>query len=159
MATVGTLQVQEPRLVVQQVLPVRITIATALAIRAPDAVLALWAAEPGAAAPIGSGINRQHGQPPDPEAPRRPPSRRRHVADRRRDSSTAARTRDPPGRAPPPDPSRPRSPRGWRPGGAPRPGSGRMRTPDDQPQQPRVLPCRHVELATRVTRSDGGRQG
>src|SRR6201996_1771545 len=140
MATVGTLQVQEPRLVVQQVLPVCIAIATALAVGAPDAVLAPWAAEPGAATPISSGINREHGQPPDPEALRRPPGRRRYVAGRRQDRSTASRTRDPPGRALPPGPSRPRSPRGWRPGGAPRRGSGRMRMPDDQPQQPLVLP-------------------
>src|SRR6202012_546840 len=158
MTAVGTLQVQKPRLVIQQVLPVRIAIATALAISAPDGVLALWAVEPGAATPIGGGINRQHGRPPDPGAPRRPPGRRRYVADRRQDWSTASRTRDPPGRAPPPDPSRPRSPRRWRLGGAPHRGSGRMRTPDDQPQQPRVLSCRHVERATRVSGSARGRQ-
>src|SRR5271168_3370000 len=129
MTTVGTLQVQEPRLVVQQVLPVRIAIATALAISAPDGVLALWAAEPGTATPISSGINRQHGQPPDPEALRRPPGRRRYVADRRQDWSTASPMRGPPRRALPPGPSRLRSRRGRRPGGAPRRGLGRMRTP------------------------------
>ncbi len=97
MATVGTLQVQEPRPTVQQILPVRIAIATALASVTADAVVALWAAEPGAATSISSGINRKHGQPPDPEARRRPPGRRRYVADRRQDRSTTSRTRDPPG--------------------------------------------------------------
>jgi hypothetical protein len=140
MTAVGTLQVQEPRLIVQQVLPVRFAIAAALAIKTPDGVVALWAAEPGAATSVGSGINREHGQPPDPEALRQPPGRRRYVADHRPDRSTASRTPDLPGPALHLDPSRPRSLQRWLLGGAPRQGSGRMRTPDDQAQQPLVLP-------------------
>jgi hypothetical protein len=58
MTTVRALQVQYPALIAQQELPVGIAIPADLAISTPDGVLALRAAEPGAATPISSGINR-----------------------------------------------------------------------------------------------------
>jgi hypothetical protein len=58
MTTVGALQVQQPRLVAQQQLPMDAAIPPALAFGAAGAVVALGAAEPGAATVIGGGINR-----------------------------------------------------------------------------------------------------
>jgi len=68
----------------------------ALALGAADAVVAMRAAEPGAATPISGGINRKHGRPPDPEALQRPPDRRRFAVVRHPGRSTASRRRDPP---------------------------------------------------------------
>src|ERR1700684_3557343 len=109
-------------------------IAAALAIRAADALIALEAAEPGAATPISGGINRKHGRLPDPEALQRPPDRRGFAAVGHPGPSTASRRRDPPRPLLPAGPSPPLSPRRRRPGGAPHRGSGRMRTPRDQAQ-------------------------
>src|ERR1700691_1155994 len=96
MTTFGALQVQQPCLVAQQELPMDTAIAAALAIRAADALIALEAAEPGAATPISGGINRKHGQLPDPEALQRPPDRRGFAAVGHPGPSTASRRRDPP---------------------------------------------------------------
>lgn len=58
MAAIRALQVYEGPPVAQQVLPVRVAVSGAAAITTLDAVIALRAGQPGAAAPVGGRINR-----------------------------------------------------------------------------------------------------
>src|SRR6185312_4749380 len=87
----GALKMHQPALAAQQILPVGVAIAAALAFRAERTVVATRARQPCAPARICVRINRQHGSPPDQGAHRRSPTRRRRVAVRRRDPSTTCR--------------------------------------------------------------------